>query len=218
MRIAAVAFLVFIGLLIEGLFVVPGIFDRVARQRFEHAKWPTHPVDRKHIYWETPVLVVTPARVGGCKYSAAIVYYEDLKQYISTRPKYSFLVPQGADTEMNRQVARQGFTDREKRRGRFELQRLADGRQKLRVFGSYYSDERGEVVFSSWYIASRRSFVPYGWTTYCEGNNRFCAMLLMIPVNLVAYCIFLAVYSGRRARRQRAVGTTETRNRDELAR
>ncbi len=114
---------------------------------------------------EYPILAVTPGQQPG-RYIPHIVLWSDLENFRRENPEYGFLVPEGQDSELLSQLPRHDWqwvvarqaTGGELRNARFEVTRLASGRQKIIVHGSWLRNNNASV--ESWYEAEARNVYP----------------------------------------------------------
>jgi hypothetical protein len=146
---------------------------------------------------EYPVLVVTPDQRPGL-YHAQIVLWGDLENFCRENPQYSFLVPEGQDSDLHSQMPNHDFQWAIAQKGsrenpvsaRFDVTRLGNGRQKIVVSGSWYRNSNASV--QSWYEAEAHKIYPKymiegdTWGYYLHG-----VWILMGLVDLILLGFYL---------------------------
>ena len=146
---------------------------------------------------EYPILAVTPDQQPG-HYVANVILWSDLEKFRRENAKYSFLVPQGQDSDLLAQmphhdlqwvVARQGRGG-ELQSARFEVIRLANGRQKIILRGSWLRNTNASV--ESWYEAGDRTVFPkYFIEADTWGYYQRDVLLLVGSVDLAILAFYL---------------------------
>jgi hypothetical protein len=94
---------------------------------------------------EYPVLVITPDQQPG-SYQARVIQWSQLEKFCQQNPEYSFLVPEGQDSDLLSQMPGHNFQWARAHdenadapvSAKFEVTRLGKGRQKLIVSGAWY--------------------------------------------------------------------------------
>lgn len=114
---------------------------------------------------EYPVLVITPDRQSGALHAQVVQWFQ-LPDFCRQNPRYTFLVPEGEDSDLKQQMPKHDFQWAlvpghglgEPVRSSFEVTRLSSSRQKLIVSGSWYRNSNASV--RSWYEAEDRRIYP----------------------------------------------------------
>ena len=114
---------------------------------------------------EYPVLVVTPDQRPGF-YQAHVIQWADLPSFCRDNPQYSFLVPEGQDSNLLSQLPKHDFRwsgaqnidPKDPISAQFSVIRLANARQKVIVSGSWYRNNNASV--QSWYEAEAHKIYP----------------------------------------------------------
>jgi hypothetical protein len=147
---------------------------------------------------EYPVLVITPGEQPGL-HQAHVMQWSELTQFCRENPGYSFLVPAGEESALESQLPRHDLVwviqhQQENASGpmsaRFEVTRLANGRQKLVVDGSWYRNSNASV--RGWYEAEAHAIYP---KYFNEGDTYGIylrdTLLLVAALNLAWLSIYL---------------------------
>lgn len=114
---------------------------------------------------EYPVLVMTPGQPAG-HYRAQVVQWTDLEKFRRENPQFTFLVPEGQESDLHSQMPSHDFkwsiaenrNREEPVSARFEVTRMSNGRQKLIVRGSWYRNSNASV--ESWYEVEGQKIHP----------------------------------------------------------
>jgi hypothetical protein len=145
---------------------------------------------------EYPILALTPDQQPG-RYIPHIVLWSDLDKFRRENPEYSFLIPEGQDSDLLSQLPRHDWqwvvarqaTGGELRSARFEVTLLANGRQKIIVQGSWLRNNNASV--ESWYEAETRNVYPkYMIEGDTWGYYQRTALLLVGSIDLALLAFY----------------------------
>ena len=142
---------------------------------------------RENIPEMFPILVITPGE-GNKKYKAQLVYKKDLEDFLKKNLKYTYLVSEGQDDYLNREIS-----GKYPWQARFKVERLTNGKQLLEVVYQWDDDHANR----GWYEATDREIFPKYYQCYfgpaiafqalAKGFGR--ALILWAIVGVFAYII-----------------------------
>lgn len=99
---------------------------------------------------EFPVLVITPDE-GNEKHKAQLVYKKDLEDFLKKNVTYTYLVPEGQDDYLNKEIAKKYPWQ-----AGFKVKQLPDGKQFLEVVYQWDDDHANR----GWYEATDKQIFP----------------------------------------------------------
>lgn len=162
---------VFIAIVALLLFITSfmGISIPVARMLIAREEKARTEVVGQTVPGAFPVLVVYSK--GPSTPEARIVFHRALPDFLREHPRHSFFVPQDATARLNaylaghpslEEVTQSVQPDQPFGAGRFQVEELGNGRQRLRVEGTW-DDDRVNV---GWYETDGSSIEPQRYLTY----------------------------------------------------
>jgi hypothetical protein len=166
-------------------------------------------VDLRNLPAKFPILVVTH---DGAKrsYEAEIVYKESLDAFLASHPSYTFLVPEGLDESLQKEIYSRCRCSPGYRGDRydwqaghwfahFKVERRSKDRQSLRVECTW-DDDRKNV---GWYEATDKEVIPKSYLFYFgpgvaiyEGTRAlFIAALIWLITLFIIQAIWKRLFS-----------------------
>lgn len=208
LRILALGFLF---LVTFGVFSL--LWIAIEQPSFERKYREKVGIERPHLFI-FPAVVITAGGEGG-SYKAQIVLLEDFSTitpqgdnladftdkagsgYVLVKNSpYSFLIPQGQENFLNRQIAQNPpVLERTIRKVSFKVTSLDKSRQFVKV--SIWYGDRVDVV---WYEATDRAVTPKYFFHYSKGGYWLISQMKTFAVTVIVWIVGLVFYRKKRRR------------------
>jgi hypothetical protein len=171
------------------LFVVTSV---ILAHVFWYFDWRAKDKVGQNIPKEFPVMVVSRSNTTS-GYQAAIVKYADLQVYIGNLKDYSFLVPEGEEETLTKQVALKWPSSGLYGLYPFKVLKRGHGYQHIEVVQLHGSDS----VRRAWYIAKPRQVEPlyYRYSFLPPIMVFVFSMPVALLVNIIAWLLLRFAYN-----------------------